>query len=326
MTAAREGLDPGLPAREGRSTLLRRDPLNTWPLFGSHLRMNPGTRTLSASSVALTFTFLLCAGPTGCGADDDGGATSLTAGDSGGGDGDGDGDGDGGGDGDGDGGGDGDGDGDTLPCADVEPVSGMACIRGGAFTDVLDGPNVEHQLTTFLLDIDEVSVTAYQACVTASGCSQPSTTNLCNYSAAGKQAHGVNCVTWAQANTYCEWAGKRLPTEWEWEWAARGRGEDRLYPWGELVDTVHACWDKLDGSCALGSFSPEGDSRDGLRDMSGNLSEWTDSFFGEGTASRVTRGGSWISSDFGTISTRVRVDEWPTDQKSTLGFRCALTP
>jgi iron(II)-dependent oxidoreductase len=127
-------------------------------------------------------------------------------------------------------------------------------------------------------------------------------------------------VNWYEANAWCRWAGRRLPSELEWEAAAaieptaQGRfGEHkRRYPWGELAPTpLHA---NLDGG-ALGCIDvaarPAGDSAWGCRQMIGNVWEWTASVFEPypgfapdvyeeysapwfGTR-RVLRGGAWAT-------------------------------
>jgi iron(II)-dependent oxidoreductase len=122
-------------------------------------------------------------------------------------------------------------------------------------------------------------------------------------------------VNWYEAQAYCRWAGRRLPTEAEWEAAASGALEDerkRLFPWGDSAPTSNR--GNLDGQalgCAGVAAHPAGDSPYGCRQMIGNVWEWTaDSFlpypgfvpdpyreysepwFGD---HRVLRGGCWAT-------------------------------
>lgn len=92
-------------------------------------------------------------------------------------------------------------------------------------------------------------------------------------------------VNWYEANAYCAWAGRRLPTEAEWELAASGLpapdGRKRRYPWGDEPPSPDRA--NLD-STALGCIDvralPAGDSPFGCRQMIGNVWEWTADTFG----------------------------------------------
>ena len=88
-------------------------------------------------------------------------------------------------------------------------------------------------------------------------------------------------VNWHEAQAYCRYAGRRLPSEAEWEMAAAGsgRGAKRRYPWGDATPDARRA--NLEGSApAPVDALPAGASAHGCRQLIGNVWEWTDTNFG----------------------------------------------
>jgi formylglycine-generating enzyme required for sulfatase activity len=187
-------------------------------------------------------------------------------------------------------------------------------------------------LDAFWMDRTEVTNAQYGRCVEAGACAalvtpRPDTAEQPDYPVQG--------VAWEQAVNYCEWAGRRLPTEAEWEKAARGK-DGRLYPWGNSSPAAHLLnFDFSRGDVVDVGAYPEGAGPYGVLDMAGNVWEWVADWYGEdyyaeapaenppgpeeGTL-RVIRGGAW-----NTAGRAVRAANrfWAAPYRNDFdGFRC----
>jgi formylglycine-generating enzyme required for sulfatase activity len=199
--------------------------------------------------------------------------------------------------------------------AEADP-RGMILLPGGSYGMGTTGAYVS--VSPFFLDATEVTAGEYAACVKAGGCTEPDVGGRFTYGAAGMEDHPVNGVDWGQAVAFCGWKGKRLPAEEEWEWAARGAARGTTYPWGSEPPAGQLC--RGAGTCAVGSF-PAGDSPQGVKDLAGNVAEWTSTAYG--LSARIYRGGSWFSSDDAEAAASFRDWAAPERRAGYRGFRCA---
>ena len=205
-------------------------------------------------------------------------------------------------------------------------------------------------LDNFWIDQTEVSNARYRQCVEAGICTEPATCKKgeSTYQDENKIDHPVVCVSWDDAQTYCEWAGARLPSEAEWEYAFRGE-QNLIYTWGNNFDGTKLNY--CDANCELsyaddryddhyvktapvGSYS-EDTSWCGALDMSGNISEWVADWSGNYSSEseqnptgpvagteKILRGCSWYSQPAycrGAARPFVLQDT----RFDYLGFRCA---
>ncbi|HTQ47663.1 MAG TPA: SUMF1/EgtB/PvdO family nonheme iron enzyme [Polyangiaceae bacterium] len=196
------------------------------------------------------------------------------------------------------------------------------------------------RVAAFDLDVTEVTVEQYSACVRAGACRKAPTVitfpgvtfsdqqlydGECNGDRADRPDHPENCVDWSMADAYCHWAGKRLPTEEEWEYAACGGScDEALTERGGAGAVLGA--ERWPFTTRVASHWP---GKFGLYDMAGNVWEWTASQYcpydrpGCGDARRVIRGGSWSMVDFLFVRLTDRSPADPTTRNTNLGFRCA---
>lgn len=202
----------------------------------------------------------------------------------------------------------------------------------------------EHQvnLDAFWIDQTEVTNSMYSQCVNESTCNPPDKANSATHAEYFGNSefdnYPVIFISWNDANDYCFWAGRRLPTEAEWEKAARGtRGS--LYPWGNAnpKDNLLNYNGNIGDTTVVGNY-PAGVSEFGVFDMAGNVWEWVEDWwdpdyyqisplinpYGPDSGEyRILRGGSW-SGVFTVVHSTYRYPLAPTNTDAFLGFRCAM--
>jgi formylglycine-generating enzyme required for sulfatase activity len=203
-----------------------------------------------------------------------------------------------------------------------------------------DAPLREVHVDRFYMDKYEVSLSLYSKFLKATG--SPTASEYWSATDAATQGdRPVIGVSWHDANSYCRWAGKRLPTEAEWEKAARGV-DQRTYPWGNEEPAASlANFGKrggkpfADGLVAVSGLEA-GKSPYGIFQLAGNVSEWVADWYSESYArgdvrnptgpaqgkGKVLRGGGWYDSAAALRSTK-RFFVSPEDVSDDRGFRCA---
>jgi formylglycine-generating enzyme required for sulfatase activity len=228
-------------------------------------------------------------------------------------------------------------------------LSGMVRILGGPFV-MGDAAEADEQprrtvvVASFDIDADEVTRAEYTRCVQAGAC-RPSSLPRSDDATSKLPVTGVS---WGDADAYCRFVHKRLPTEAEWERAARGT-DGRQYPWGDELDCARGNFGNYDGEgrcpqnpghpVEVGSYNRDShrDGGDELHDLAGNVWEWVADWYaadyyrrapsanpkgprrGE---RRVVRGGACCSM-LGLPRAANRLSFPPDYRDDDLGFRCA---
>ncbi len=268
----------------------------------------------------------------------------------------------------------------NVTSEDIETPSGMVLIPGGTSiigsNEVFDPEGPEHEVTinAFFMDIHPVTVEQFREFISAT----KYTTEAERFGNAGvfdidtgrwslvdgatwqypqgpgknkaEDNHPVTQVSWNDAKAYCEWAGKRLPTEEEWEYAARNAGatQDYIYPWNSDLDHEGSTylanvWQGAfpaynsgeDGYLLTSPVGAFGSTPLGLQDMAGNVWEWCENWkipynqnpsdFNPGPESeKVQRGGSYLCDLKVCHGYRVSGRSGSTPETSLMhvGFRC----
>lgn len=190
-------------------------------------------------------------------------------------------------------------------------------------------------LKSFFIDKYEVSNKRYRQFTDATGHEAPAYFENANFSEIENLP--VTTVNWFDARAFCKWDGKRLPAEAEWEKAARGT-DGRRYPWGNDFDAVRVNGSgNHEGPIDIMSLEA-GKSPYGAHHMSGNVYEWTASWYDQyegneyddksyGKNYKVVRGGSWGGLGHYSLliylRTTYRFPVNPESRFEDLGFRCA---
>ncbi len=237
---------------------------------------------------------------------------------------------------------------DPTQVSREEPVrEEMVSIPAGPFLRGTDQGGFDEQpqrtlvLDAFAIDRYEVTNFQYQQFVDATG--HRKSGPPARYAKNMSKMQGINqpvvYVSWEDAEAYCHWKGKRLPTEAEWEKAMRGP-DGRLWPWGNVEQPNGANWARVqdghDVSASVGTV-PTDKSPYGVMDGAGNVMEWVTDWYAERYFEeapernppspdhgvfRVLRGGGYATTG-ADIRITSRSKMVPDFRDETIGFRCA---
>jgi len=246
----------------------------------------------------------------------------------------------------------------------------MGCVTASSFD--CSEARFDHEkplhgvyLDGYYIDIYEVTNSHYAQCVAAGVCDPPASyiwEGVTIYKDSGYNNpqfgnYPVVWIPWDDANNYCSWAGKNLPTEAQWEKAARGSSDMRIWPWGDTPINCSLANYYPGGSqrfcrtpdvrgnifsSAVGSY-PQGASPYGVMDMAGNVYEfvmdyktirydeyepdaWPANPVNAVGVDKGLRGGSWETGDFLTRVSYRSAGGGTDGRGQAIGFRCASSP
>lgn len=230
--------------------------------------------------------------------------------------------------------------------APIEPqivrIPAGSFLRGTTAGGYDEKPEGTVHLDTYLIDRYEVTNRHYQEFRAATGHRKagPPARYAKNIARLRDPYQPIVYVSWEDADAYCRWKGKRLPTEAQWEKAMRGT-DGRLWPWGNALERTASNWGNEDGyrfTAPVGTFERDV-SPFGVVDGAGNVMEWVEDWYGEDVyrhaskrnpmgpdhgVYKVMRGGGYMSRGNDVrITSRSRMV--PGFRDETIGFRCAIT-
>ncbi len=246
-----------------------------------------------------------------------------------------------------------------------EPPEGMIAIPAGHFDFVVGGIEIEGQtwegvdfqypwensarrghrkwmrMRAFHIDRYPVTNAQFKRFIGESGYQPQDRHNFLRHWVDGAPAAGweQKPVTWVSiedARAYAQWAGKRLPHEWEWQYAAQG-ADGRTYPWGNAWNAAAVPVPNRERRMrppADVDAHPDGASPFGVMDLVGNVWQWTDEYADQHTRAAVLRGGSAYrpQTSHWYFPQAYRLDQHGKyllmapckDRSGGIGFRCVM--
>ena len=215
----------------------------------------------------------------------------------------------------------------------------MGCVPRDKYCDEDEKPRHRVYLDAYYIDKTEVTVAQYKQCIYAGNCKPMRDSRKCNYNQRDKHQHPVNCVDWYQAQNYCKFRGKQLPSEAQWERAARSKDGD-IYPWGAHPPNESLVLFGQPSGSGTSEVESKNVANNGTYAMAGNVWEWVMDCYDKNlyklrsdprnpvhipttcsSTRRVLRGGSYrVNAKLLRSSNRLRVK--PSIQGARIGFRC----